>query len=208
MLIKVFKKVKDFFKKLTRSLKFNKLPENKTAVLLHVCCAPCMIHPVRNMREKGMKVVGYFYNPNIFPIDEYQKRRKEVVKWSGEQDLEVIFPAYIQWEFTREVSGNEQAPQRCALCWQLRLKKTAEAAKRMGYYAFSTTLLSSPYQDQETLKKIGERIADETGVFFYYEDFRCGFKEAHQEAKAKGIYCQKYCGCFYSITERWKKSQK
>ena len=78
----------------------------------------------------------------------------------------------------------------------------------MGCSVFSTTLLVSPYQDQEALKKIGSDIAQETGVSFFYEDFRQGFKKAHEQARAEGIYCQKYCGCIYSEVERCSKSEK
>ena len=91
------------------------------------------------------------------------------------------------------------------LCWELRLKKTALFAKDNGYSFFSSTLLVSPYQDQDALKKIGEKIAVESGVAFYYEDFRPGFRKAHEDAKAQGFYCQKYCGCIYSEIERFHK---
>jgi hypothetical protein len=102
----------------------------------------------------------------------------------------------------------EDSKERCSLCWTLRLKKTAKLAKERGFESFSTTLLVSPYQDQELLKKIGNEIAKEEGIEFYYEDFRPGFKKAHEEARIKGIYCQKYCGCIYSEIERCRKSEK
>jgi len=123
-------------------------------------------------------------------------------------NCEVIYPEYDPAEFFRAINLKETNPGRCAICWSLRLKKTAQAAKEKGYNYFSTTLLVSPYQDQELLKKIGEDIAKEEGLNFYYEDFRQGFKKAHDEAKAKGIYCQKYCGCIYGELEQCRESAK
>ena len=87
-------------------------------------------------------------------------------------------------------------------------KAAAKQAKEKGLDCFSTTLLVSPYQNQELLKKIGDDIAAEEGIRFYYEDFRPGFRKAHDEAKAKRVYCQKYCGCIYSELERYTKSKK
>ena len=79
------------------------------------------------------------------------------------------------------------------------MKETARQAKARNYQAFSSTLLASPYQDQELLSKLGNEISRQEGIDFYYEDFRSGFRKAHDLAKARGIYCQKYCGCIYSM---------
>lgn len=177
-------------------------------LLLHTCCAPCMIYPVEKLKKDGFEVTGFFYNPNIHPVEEYQKRRGAVEDFAGENKIEGIFPEYIESEFFNAVGENKDRPQRCSLCWALRLKKTARMAKEKGFDYFTTTLLVSPYQDQEILKKIGRDIAQEENIEFYYEDFRPGFRKAHNEAKAKGIYCQKYCGCMYSEIERCKKSAK
>lgn len=175
-------------------------------LLLHTCCAPCAIYPAKKLKKDGSEVTGFFYNPNIYPLPEYQKRRMAAVDLSRIYNIEIIFPEYIQSEFLSVVKEKQEKPERCFLCWSLRLKRTAQFAKLNGFYAFSTTLLVSPYQDQELLKKIGEEISAEEGVLFYYQDFRPGFKKAHDEAKAKGIYCQNYCGCIYSDMERCKKS--
>ena len=90
----------------------------------------------------------------------------------------------------------------------MRLKKTAGEAKNNGFSHFTTTLLVSPYQDQELLKKLGNEAGLEAGIEFYYEDFRPGFRKTHDEAKLKGIYCQKYCGCIYSEMKICKKSAR
>ena len=177
-------------------------------ILLHTCCAPCLIYPLEALKKKKIKVSGFFYNPNIHPVGEYQKRRQAVVDLSSVRKLEVIFPAYTPSEFIAATETKKEAPARCALCWGLRLERTAQAAQEKGFDGFTTTLLVSPYQDQELLKRIGMDIADKLGIYFYYEDFRPGFRKAHQQAKDKGIYCQNYCGCAYSEMERCKKSSK
>ncbi len=177
-------------------------------LLLHTCCAPCLIYPLERLKEKKIEVTGFFYNPNIYPASEYQNRRKAVVGFSSKDDIEIIYPEYIPSEFLYAVDLNKDKPQRCSICWSLRLKKTAKAAKEKGFTHFSTTLLVSPYQDQELLKKIGSDIANAEEIEFYYEDFRTGFKKAHDIARTQNIYCQKYCGCIYSEIERCKKSAK
>jgi len=121
---------------------------------------------------------------------------------------EVFYPEYRPAEFFQAINLREEAGQRCLICWSLRLEKTARLAREKGFDHFSTTLLVSPYQDHEALKAIGSSVSEEEGVAFYYEDFRPGFREAHNEARSKGIYCQKYCGCIYSEIERKAKTKK
>ncbi len=175
-------------------------------VLLHTCCAPCLIYPLEKLKQEGFLVTGFFYNPNIHPFAEYTRRKEALMVLA--LGVEIIYPEYSPREFFNAVNLKEEAPGRCALCWQSRLKKTAQAAKVRGFEYFTTTLLVSPYQDQELLKKIGNEVALEEGVKFYYADFRPGFRKAHDEAKAKGVYCQRYCGCIYSEIERERSKKK
>jgi hypothetical protein len=177
-------------------------------LLLHICCAPCLIYPLERLKAQGFEVTGFFYNPNIHPFGEYKNRRQAVEDYAKDSGIEVIYPDYQPQEFFRAVNLKETAPLRCLICWRLRLKKTAQAAKEKGFNYFSTTLLVSPYQDQEPLKEIGSEIAIEEGIVFYYEDFRPGFRMAHDKAHAAGIYCQKYCGCIYGEIEQCRKSAK
>ncbi len=160
------------------------------------------------MRENDISVTGFFYNPNVHPISEYNARKQAMEEYNKTDKLEVIYPDYAPDEFFQEVEFNEDAPGRCSLCWGLRIQKTAAFAKKGGFDYFSTTLLVSPYQDQDSLKNIGNGIAEKEGINFYYDDFRAGFRQAHNEAHALGIYCQKYCGCRYSEMERCRQSQK
>jgi predicted adenine nucleotide alpha hydrolase (AANH) superfamily ATPase len=174
-------------------------------ILLHICCAPCLIYPLERFKKQGFSVEGLFYNPNIHPFAEYANRRAAVESLSSREGLSVGLPEYKPAEFFQAINLKELPPQRCLICWSLRLGRAAQAAKEKDCDYFSTTLLVSPYQDQEALKRIGRQIAQQRHIDFFYEDFRPGFRQAHQNAKSQGIYCQKYCGCLYSEIERCRK---
>ncbi len=176
--------------------------------MLHVCCAPCLIHPFKSLTEQGFRVEGFFYNPNIYPSDEYSRRLEAVKLFSGDAQVGMTYADYLPAEFDRAIGSSIQAPERCRKCWGLRMRRTAGYARDNGFDAFTSTLLVSPYQDQEALKAIGESAAGEAGVRFHYEDFRPGFRQAHAQAREMGIYCQKYCGCSYSRLERESRKKK
>jgi len=166
-----------------------------------------MIHPVEELRSKGFEVGSLFYNPNIHPSGEHEKRRQAVEDYSKQIDTEMICPEYSPSDFFWETQTKENSPERCMICWRMRLKKTAQAARENGYSGFSTTLLVSPYQSYELLVNIGLSVAREEGVWFHYQDFRQGFRQAHNKAKASGIYCQNYCGCIYSKEARTRTTK-
>jgi len=168
-------------------------------LLLHICCGPCLIYPYQRLTDQGFKFSGFYYNPNIYPVSEYDRRVEGLKVLSREFSLDVEYPQHQESDFFQVIDSPELISQRCVRCWSLRLQKTANQAKNRGFRAFSTTLLVSPYQNHELLKQLGGQIGRQTGVDFYYEDFRSGFKPAQQEAKRRGIYRQKYCGCKYSI---------
>ena len=174
-------------------------------ILLHICCAPCAIYPIEELRLKGHRIAGFFYNPNIHPYAEYLKRMDEVKKYSSEAGLNTICSDYDIETYFQNIVHNEAPENRCLICWWLRMDKAAKFAKENGFEAFTTTLLGSPYQDQDAIKKICEDIAGKFGLKFYCGDFRKGFKEAHNKARSKGIYCQNYCGCIFSEKERFEK---
>ena len=179
-------------------------------LLLHTCCTPCGIYPLRELRKEGFAVSAFFYNPNIHPQEEYARRRKAAESWAKDEGCELIAPAWRPEEFLQAIGKETKAPARCALCWRLRIMQTALAAGQGGFSHFTTTLLASPYQDQEKIKEIGEdpALARNGWAKFYFADFRDGFRSAHKEAKEKGFYCQKYCGCARSLEERCKKSPR
>lgn len=168
-------------------------------ILLHICCGPCLIYPFSRLKDQGFKIRGFYYNPNLYPVSEYHRRLEALGVLSREFALEVEYPEHQASDFSQAINSQEKSPQRCVVCWSLRLRKAAQQAKKNGCAAFSTTLLVSPHQDHALLKQIGQQIGQETGIDFYYEDFRPGFKQAQVEARSKGIYRQKYCGCKYSL---------
>lgn len=178
-------------------------------ILLHICCAPCSIHPYKELElDKQNSLGGFFYNPNIHPYAEYKHRKTALEEYSKKIGLRVIFHKYDAERFFKHVSGNEKFGARCAICWRLRLEETADYAKLNGFGAFTTTLLVSPYQDQDRLREIGMDISKKSGVDFLYKDFRPGFKSCQDEAKRLEIYRQKYCGCVFSEKERYEKQTK
>ncbi|NQV03953.1 MAG: epoxyqueuosine reductase QueH [Candidatus Omnitrophica bacterium] len=174
-------------------------------LLLHICCGPCALHPIRKLAgNKFKKVVGYYYNPNIHPPSEYKRRRDALLGAEERLGFEVVYSQYKMGEYFKRIAHEVDSPGRCRLCWRLRLSETADFAKENGFNAFTTTLLISPHQNHEAIKEIGYGLAQEKGVNFYYEDFRKGFKESQEEAKKEGLYRQKYCGCVFSELEHVK----
>lgn len=173
-------------------------------VLLHICCANCAISPIEKIREEGNEVVGYFFNSNIHPYQEYQKRLDSLKQYSERVGLNVIYrDEYLLEEFLKNVS--HRVKERCQYCYSLRLEATAREAKERNFDRFSTTLLQSMHQDHRLIRETGERIGKEVGIPFYYQDFRQGWKKGLEVSKAMGLYRQQYCGCIYSEKERFLK---
>jgi len=171
-------------------------------ILLHICCANCAIYPLQRLREKGDEVTGFFFNPNIHPYQEYQKRLESLKRYAERAGLRMIFrDEYLLEEFLRNVSYRPE--KRCQYCYSVRLEATAQEAKKEGFDQFSTTLLQSTQQDHFLIKETGERLAEEIGIPFYYEDFRQGWRKGLEVSKAMELYRQQYCGCIYSEKERF-----
>ena len=176
-------------------------------LLLHMCCGPCALYPVRYLRDQGFEVYGHFYNPNIHPYSEFAKRMETLQKWAMENELQMIYnDDYKLEEYLQSVVFREKG--RCQVCYNMRLRQTALVARNGKFDYFSTTLLISPFQKHEMIKATGEAVGQEYGVSFYYADFRPGFKEAVVESKAEGMYRQQYCGCIYSEKERYYRPRK
>lgn len=177
-------------------------------ILLHICCAPCSTYSVKSLREGGWEVTGHWFNPNIHPYSEHEKRRGTLARYAEEIALGVLWePGYEMPAFLRTVVGHERFRERCSLCYRLRLERTAQVAAAQGYDTMTTTLLISPYQDQQALRSIGEELASAYGLQFYYEDFRQGFAEHYRLARGHGLYMQRYCGCIYSEWEAEKQRE-
>jgi four helix bundle protein len=176
-------------------------------ILLHICCANCAIYPLERLKERGDEVVGYFFNPNIHPYQEYQKRLESLRRYSEEIGLEVVYrDEYLLEEFLKNVS--HRVEERCRYCYSIRLEATAREAKKNSFDGFSTTLLQSTHQNHQLIKETGDRFAHEIEIPFYYEDFRPGWRKGVEVSKTMGLYHQQYCGCIYSEKERYLNQQK
>lgn len=183
------------------------MPGAPGRLLLHICCAPCSTYTVGRLRELAFDVTGYWHNPNIHPFSEHERRRESLVSYAAQIDLPVIWEeGYEVVEFMRAISGREGFRERCKLCYQMRLERTARVAAREGFAAFTTTLLISPYQDQQAIKEIGERLAAAHHVGFYFENFRRGWAERGRLTRQYSLYSQRYCGCLYSEWESLDRS--
>lgn len=173
-------------------------------ILFHICCAPCAIYPVKDMRSNGLEVTGYFFNHNIHPYLEFQKRLEAVRQYASLIDLEIIYrDEYLLEDFLEAVAPVPQ--QRCLYCYSSRLEATAAAACEGGFDAFSSSLLYSRFQQHEAIKELGAHIGSQYGIAFHYSDYRSGWKEGIDISKKMGLYRQQYCGCIYSEKDRYQQ---
>jgi predicted adenine nucleotide alpha hydrolase (AANH) superfamily ATPase len=175
-----------------------------SSVLLHTCCGPCSTYAVKSLQGQGLEVTAFWYNPNVHPFREHQQRLQAMEVFAQTIGLELIAePGYDMVRYFRAVVGHES--DRCPVCYRVRLERAADTAQGMGFDAFTTTLLISPYQDHGLIRRIGEELAEDRGLVFHYEDFRPGFREGHRMSRDLGLYHQGYCGCVYSEWERYGK---
>ena len=174
-------------------------------ILIHLCCAPCSIYPVESMKAKGFEVMGFFYRHNIHPYSECLKRQENLESYARQIGLRLIIQDGYDLEgFIQNVVYREK--DRCHYCYHDRLRTTALLANRGKFDYYSSTLLYSKFQKHDLIKSIGESIGKSTGVPFFYEDFRSGWKEGIEKSKDLQMYRQQYCGCIYSEKERYFKS--
>ncbi len=175
---------------------------NPGRVLLHACCGPCTIVPLRRLRQDSLEVFAVYANPNIHPFTEWEKRRTALDEFAEREGLRLLPAAdYEPAEWLRAVVFREG--ERCRICYHLRLRQVALLARRGRFAAFSTTLLYSRFQKHELIREIGEAVASEVGVAFLYRDWREGWAEGVAASRAAGMYRQAYCGCLYSERERY-----
>jgi epoxyqueuosine reductase len=174
-------------------------------LLLHVCCAHCAAYPVKHWRQAGYQVSAFWYNPNVQPYLEHENRLAAVRRLSETLELPLIeTPGYAFTEHLRTVTGHEAS--RCELCYRLRLTRTAETARRMGFSGFTTTLLISHQQDRGEIAAIGEEVARDAGVKFLADDLSRYYSESRRLTKPMALYRQQYCGCVYSEYERYSST--
>ncbi|MBP7528755.1 MAG: epoxyqueuosine reductase QueH [Syntrophorhabdaceae bacterium] len=171
-------------------------------ILLHICCAPCSIYSVRELRREGAEVSGYFYNPNIHPYTEFSKRLATLREFAGIS----LLPLDVDTSYDLESFLTGTLPlgkDRCLFCYRMRLERAFQKAARERFDAITTTLLYSRYQRHDDIKKIGEELSATHGVPFVYRDFRTGWQEGINESKRLNMYRQQYCGCIFSEKERY-----
>ncbi|MEE8430871.1 MAG: epoxyqueuosine reductase QueH [Candidatus Desulfatibia sp.] len=173
-------------------------------ILLHICCAPCAIYPVKILQMDNLEIMGFYYRHNIHPFTECLRRQEALEFYADKINLRVIYQEGYDLEgFIQKIVFRES--QRCSICCHARLKATALMAKRGKYDYFSTTLLYSKFQKHDEIRSIGEAVGKSVGVQFFYRDFREGWTEGVDTSKRLGLYRQQYCGCIYSEKERYYK---
>ena len=176
-------------------------------VLMHTCCGPCSIYPVKTLRAEGMEVMGFFYRHNIHPFTECLKREETLREYADEIDLRVIWQqGYELEEFLRKAAFREG--DRCRICYHDRLKATVMLAKRGKFDAFTSTLLYSKFQNHALILQMGEALGKQYGVPFLYRDFREGWQEGIAVSKEREMYRQGYCGCIFSEKDRFFDERK
>jgi len=181
-------------------------------LLLHCCCAPCSLSCVSSLRAQGIESELLWFNPNIHPYAEYNARINCLREFAANEKLKLrLINEYglrlFLKEVYQEIDGIGRDSRRCEKCYSLRLEKTASIAAAEGFTAFTTSLLISPYQDHDALKRIGEEAAAKYGVDFHYIDFRPLYREGQTAAREMGLYMQKYCGCIFSEEEHYAKKE-
>ncbi len=176
-------------------------------LLLHICCAVCIAAPIKRLKESGIELTGYVYNPNIHPLIEFRRRIKALKVFEESEPFPVIYEQeYGLEEYLDKV--NFKGADRCGECYNLRLETTAKYAKENQFDAFSTTLLFSVHQNHEKIKSLGFEIAQRVGITFEYYDYRHLVKESQEIVSRRKIYKQSYCGCIFSEHERYKNTTK
>lgn len=188
-------------------------------LLMHACCAPCFVYIEEDLRKNGLlnidgsyeevEYTACFYNPNIHPKVEYQRRKNAFEEFCKMQNCDfVIFDEYDLNGYVKYVVENvgkdKKYKIRCEYCYYMRLKKVFEYAKENGFDIVSTTLTISPYQNHKIIQEVGKILEKEFGIEFRYLDYREHFREGQRKAREYELYMQKYCGCVFSFDDgKW-----
>ena len=190
-------------------------------MMLQTCCGPCLTGSRISFEEEGIDVTGLWYNPNIHPWTEYDRRLQTLQRYIYLKPIKMIYideyPLYgficgmlnetclEAGEYRARMSDRERG-KRCSYCYRKRLLKTAQEAQERGFDGFSTTMLISKHQDHPIIRRIGDEVAEETGTDFIYVDLRKNWKESIRISKDLRMYRQPYCGCIFSEQERYAGS--
>nr|WP_227148185.1 epoxyqueuosine reductase QueH [Lacrimispora sp. 210928-DFI.3.58] len=183
--------------------------EKRPSLLLHSCCAPCSSYVLEYL-SRYFDITLFYYNPNIYPPSEYGERVAEQKRLIAEMKLarpvHFLEGSYDTEAFYRMAKGHEkdrEGGERCFLCYELRLREAAKAAKEGGFDYFTTTLSISPLKNAAKLNEIGLALSEETGIPYLVSDFKKknGYKRSVELSSEYGLYRQDYCGCVYSMEE-------
>ena len=179
-------------------------------LVLHSCCAPCS-SACLELLDRYFRIVVYYYNPNISPESEFVHRAEEqkrlIAHMPLNDDVQAVIGEYDPQNFYEHVRGHESDPEggdRCGICFEMRLRKTAEFARRIGADYFATTLTISPLKNAQRLNALGAQIAAEYGVDYLLSDFKKkdGYRRSCVLSEEYGLYRQDFCGCIYSRMAR------
>ena len=182
-------------------------------LLLHSCCAPCSSYCISCLAEY-FHVTVFYYNPNIYPPEEYRMRAAEqkrfVEQYPTKYPVSYIEAPYESDRFYEMARGMEDIPEggeRCFACYEMRLKKSAEYASLHGFDFFTTTLSISPLKNAQKLNEIGAKLAEQFHVQYLYSDFKKkdGYKKSTEISKEYQMYRQYYCGCVFSKRDRYRQ---
>ena len=177
--------------------------DDHNKLLLHSCCGPCSSSVIERLRD-FFDITVIYYNPNIEPKEEYEKRKSEQLRLLNELGIKFMDIDYLNNEYHEKVKGYENEPEnglRCPLCFELRLDKTASKAKENNFDYFGTTLTVSPHKNSKIINEIGLKLEEKYGVKFLLSDFKKedGYKRSIELSKKYDLYRQHYCGCEYSV---------
>lgn len=185
-------------------------------LLLHSCCAPCSSYVIEYLSDY-FEITVFYYNPNLYPDDEYEIRSCEqkrfISEFKSKYPLSYLDAEFIPNEFYSRVKGLEnekEGGKRCEKCFELRLEKTAALAKEKDFDYFATTLTISPLKNAALINKIGSELSEKYGVRYLASDFKKknGFKRSTELSRQYNLYRQDYCGCVFSKRERTEKCGK
>ena len=178
-------------------------------LLLHSCCAPCSSYVLEYLSEV-FEITVFYYNPNIYPEQEYRKRVVEQQKFIEECEwkhsvsfVEGNYDTVRFYDMAKGLEKMKEGGERCFRCYELRLRESAELAKANGFEYFTTTLSISPMKNAQKLNEIGGKLAEEYGVKYLFSDFKKknGYKRSIELSAEHELYRQDYCGCVFSIRE-------
>jgi len=175
---------------------------NKPKLLIHVCCAPCSCGVLPQL-DKYFDITALFYNPNIYPKEEYDLRLKNLYELKKHMNFDIIELNYDETLYLEKIKGYEKEPEggkRCIECFKLRMEESAKYASLNGFSYFTTTLSVSPHKNAQILNEIGENLENKYNVKYLYSDFKKkdGFKNSVRISKELNLYRQEYCGCRFS----------